>query len=265
MERKYNRNIIICHILCGLVLLFISSSVLADEEKPTAGADITILSKYMWRGMELSDDSLVIQPSITVAFKGISFNLWGNLDLDQDGDSEEKSQFNETDMTFSYEKSIGMIGLGVGYIYYGLDGTDDSEEIYVSIGLDTLLSPNITIYREIAHLPACYINFGISHSFNLPEEISLDLAGSVGYYFSDDDDFTEYSENGIPAPDKYRNFHDGLVSVELTIPLCDYAIISPMLAYSFPLIDDADNFITACSFSDESDFIFGGATVSISF
>ena len=155
--------------------------------------------------------------------------------------------------------------MGLGYIYYALDAIDDSQEIYLSLGLDTLLSPSLTVYREISHLPAWYISLGISHSFELPKEITLDLGGSIGYYASDDDAFVKIDDNGNSTTDKYNAFHNGLISLGLTIPVGKYFTVVPMVAYSFPLTNDADNLIKSASFSDKSDFVFGGVTASISF
>ncbi len=253
-----------------LILLLIASTarpptVLAEEqEKPTASADVGFFSKYIWRGYELSDDSLVIQPSTTVGYRSFSLNLWGNLDTNYDSGSDT-SQFNETDLTFAYHTSLALVDLGVGYIYYGLDGTDDSQELYSSVGLDTFLAPTLTIYREVAHMPSWYLNLGVSHCFDLPSGVSLDFAGSVGYYYSDDDSFVEVDDSLNPTKKKYRNFHDALISVDLAIPLGKYSSVSPVIAYSFPLTSEADNLVTSTSFSDASAFLYGGATLSISF
>lgn len=237
----------------------------AEEEKPTASVDAGIFSKYMWRGYELSKGSIVIQPSATVGYKGFSFNMWGNLDMDVYGDDRDEAKWNETDLTIAYDTSFGPVGLGVGYIYYGLDGVDDSREFYVSTGLDVLLSPTLTVYREVAHIPSWYLNFGVSHSFELPKGMALDLAGSVGYYSSDDDDFVKVDSSFNPTTDKYSSLHDGLISASLTVPFGKYCSMSPMIAYSFPLTDDSDNLITSASFSNDSAFLFGGVTLSISF
>lgn len=252
----------------GLLLFVVGSvNIWAEEnERPTASADIGVFSKYVFRGYELSKDSAVIQPSATVSYRDVSFNLWGNLDTDVYGDSRNESQFNETDLTLSYDKSWGIVSLGVGYAYYALDAADDSQEIFLSVGLVTLLSPSLTIYREIAHLPSWYLSFGISHSFELAKGITLDLAGSAGYYASDDDDFVEIDDNLNPTTDKYQGLHDGLISVGLTIPFAEYFIFSPIIAYSFPLTKDADNQIAqANAFSNDSDYLFGGISLSISF
>ena len=247
-----------------LVLIVSSSVVMAEEDKPTASADVGIFDKYVWRGYELSDDSAVIQPSTTISYKDFSFNLWGNVDSEVDG--EDEGQFNEADMTLSYEKNFGPACLGLGYIYYGLDGIDDSQEVFFSIGLDALLSPTLTVYREIAHIPSWYLSFAVSHSFELHRDITLDLAGTVGYYYSDDDDFVEMDENLNPTTKKYRSMHDGLISAGLTIPMGEYFTLSPMVAYSFPLTDKADDNIAGTNgFSDDSDYFFGGATMSVAF
>lgn len=240
------------------------------DERPTASADVSVLSKYVWRGYELSDDSIVLQPSMTISYKDFSMNLWGNLDTDVDevhGSNDNESQFNETDWTLSYGKSFGSVSLEGGYIYYGLDGMDDSEELYLSVGFDTILSPTLTVYREISHLPCWYFSFDLSHSFELPKDITLDIGGSVGYYYSDDSDFVEIKDHGqVATRTKYQNFHNGLVSIGLTIPINEFCSVCPMLAYSFPLTDDADNLIESVNgFSDDSEYAFGCVTVSIAF
>ena len=261
------RNIVKLTGLIGILTLFLFPVITwaGEEEKPTASADVGAFSKYVWRGYELSDDSVVIQPSASVGYKGFGLNLWGNLDTDVDGTLDDDSEFNEIDMTLSYDKSFGPVALGVGYIYYGLDGLDDAEEIYLSVGLDVLLSPTLTVYREIADLQGWYFSFGISHSFSLPKDITLDLAGSVGYYCSEDDGFVELDRNLNPTNNRYSNFHDALISMGLTIPLGKYFSVCPMVAYSFPLSDEADDLITAGSFSNDSDFFYGGVTFSMSF
>ena len=49
-----------------------------EEEKPTADFSVSALTKYVWRGYEMTRDSIVVQPSLTVGYKGFSVNIWGN-------------------------------------------------------------------------------------------------------------------------------------------------------------------------------------------
>jgi hypothetical protein len=237
-----------------------------DVEMPTASLDVSFLSQYIWRGYELSKDSLVIQPSATVGYKGFSFNLWGNVDTDSyAGPYKGKTKWNETDMTVAYDTNFGPVGVGVGYLYYALDGADDTQEFYVSIGGDVLLLPTLTVYRDVDECHGWYFNLGISHSFDLPHKMTLDLAGSVAYYISDNDSIVDYDSNLNPTSDRFNNFQDGLVSVGLTIPFLKYFTATPMIAYSFPLGNAANNLLKATSWSNSAAHFFGGVTLSVAF
>lgn len=67
-------------VLGALSCMQLGGLAMAEEDKPTANLAVSALSKYVWRGFELSKDSIVLQPSATVAYKGFSANVWGNED-----------------------------------------------------------------------------------------------------------------------------------------------------------------------------------------
>jgi len=271
---KKNRRIWVC-IVAAAVIFAGHAIVLAEDEaapaaadasKPTAAMDLGVFSQYIWRGFELSHNSVVIQPSVTLAYYGFSFNAWGNLDTDKktiaaDGSETGESKYNETDLTLAYGKDLGPVKLSGGLIYYALDGIQDSQELFVSATLNTILNPTLSVYREIAHLPAWYVSLGISHSQPIFEKITLDLGASAGYYYSDDSDFSEIKD----PENRYRTFHNGLISAGFTIPFGEYFAVKPMIAYSFPLSGTADDYIKATSISDNSNFVYGGVTLSMAF
>ncbi len=260
-EKNMKHNIVRYMAFAATSLLIGTTSLVQAEEadKPAAALDVGVFSQYVWRGLELSKDSLVIQPSATISYKGVSLNVWGNLDTDNDAYGGAK--YNETDLTLSYAKTLGIAKFTGGYIYYGLDSLTDSQEIFASVSIATILNPTISVYREIAHLPAWYINVGVSHSQELVNKITLDLAASAAYYYSDDTGFAEANN----ADEKYQQFHNGLVSAGFTIPFADYFMVKPTIAYSFPLTDKAEEYIESVSLSDESSFIYGGLILSMAF
>lgn len=237
-----------------------------DTDRPSVSADVAFLSQYIWRGYELSKDSLVIQPSITASYKGFSMNLWGNLDTDAyAGDSEGQSKWNETDFTVGYDTSFGPVGVGVGYTYYALGWAQDTQEFYLSIGGDVILAPTLTIYRDVDEYQGWYLNLGISHSFDLPKNMTLDLAGSIAYEYSDNQGIVNYNHDLTPTNSEFRNFQNGLVSVGMTIPFWKYFTAVPMIAYSFPLGNAADKMLSGTGLSDSSSHLFGGVTLSMAF
>ncbi|MGC8735258.1 MAG: hypothetical protein ACP5SG_00510 [Dissulfurimicrobium sp.] len=59
------------------------------EERPTVNLSVALMSQYIWRGQELSHDSMVIEPSMTIGYKGFTYNMWGNMDTDRHADSSK--------------------------------------------------------------------------------------------------------------------------------------------------------------------------------
>jgi len=222
----------------------------SEPVRPTFSADMGIFSQYIWRGTAYSRDSAVFQPSLTVEYWGFSFNLWGNLDLGVPA-SETYAPWNETDMTVAYDRSFGPVGVGAGYIYYALDSLPGSQEAYITVGVDTILSPSFTAYREFAHYPGWYLNLGLSQSFDLiTDHLALDLGATFGYLDVD---------NGPGY------FNDAGVSVGFTIPIGEYFTVAPMVAYTFYLSGAAMNNLMAGSVDGKGDHIYGGATLSLAF
>jgi hypothetical protein len=240
--------------LIALILTLISGAFnsWAEEASPAASGSMSFLSRYMWRGYELSDDSIVVQPSMTLGYKGFAFNAWGNLDTSP---PEGDAALNETDLTFSYDTSKGPFGLGAGFIYYGLDSTDDSQEFYLKASYATLLTPTVMIYKDTKSFPGYYINLGLSHSISLTDSIALSLSGAFGYYISKDDDVVEAGTD-----DKYNGVQDGLLSATLSIPVAKYLTLSPTVSYAFPLSNKAED-----SLGLTSGEILGGVVLSFAF
>ncbi len=238
-----------CTLTLGSMAL-IPTMALAEEDKPEADLTLAAYSQYIWRGFELSQDGVVLQPSMTVSYKGFAINLWGNLDTDYY--DTETTNWNETDATISYDGSAGKIGYGVGVIYYGLeDGAEDSVEIYGSVSVDTILAPTLTFYNDIENYPGYYATLGISHSLPIAKELSLDLGAQVGFL----DDEANYSE-----------FHDGTVSASITIPVGEYVSITPEMNYVFALTSESETAIKAASIDgDDDSFLYGGISASFSF
>jgi hypothetical protein len=67
-------------LLVACVLAVSAAPLFAEEVKPTGDVTVAVMSKYVWRGYEMSRNSVVVQPSMTIGYKGFSANVWGNLD-----------------------------------------------------------------------------------------------------------------------------------------------------------------------------------------
>jgi hypothetical protein len=213
----------------------------------TGSVSLSGLNKYIFRGAEVSARSLVLQPSVTVNYKGVSLNVWGNIDTDQHQtqvfvpgktidangvpSGEGQKSFNETDLTLSYTYAIDKLALTGGYIYYGTEYAQQTQELYASATYDVISHPTITVYRDIDAYPGWYVNLSFSQSLpvvKMPSgDMTVDLGASFGYY----------NVSTInPSDNKhYSALHDGMVKVGLTIPVAKNIVIQPITQYWYPL------------------------------
>ena len=232
-------------------------------EDLTADLNVSLYSQYIWRGYELSRDSVVIFPTMTVGYKGFAVNLWADLDTRFTGSANKEFKLQETDVTVSYSNSYKpwKLNYTLGWILYDYQPTKGEEngsikdtknqELFLTLGLDTLLKPTFSIYQEIEIGQAWYLSLGLSHSFAVYKDWSLDLGGWVSFLVD---------KSGT---DDFSDFHDGNISAGLKIPLNNYLSIKPNIQYSFPLSKDAADQIKGLSFSGHNNFVYGGIILDL--
>ena len=135
------------------------------------------------------------------------------------------------------------------------------------MALDTLLSPSLTINREIHDYQHWYLLLGVSHSFEITKVVSLELSGSASYLKSmDSDEYPKINSSGQETGDKYNALHDGVVSASLPVSVGKYITVTPSLSYTFPLSNDARHEMKWRSMKgNDADFVYGGITVSMAF
>ena len=93
-----------------LLFIFLSVASVAtagaqEEKKVSATLGVDFVNQYIWRGQNLGNVSL--QPTLGVAWKGLSLSAWGSVGFDKDDTKE-------LDFTLSYSKK----GFNVGVTDY---------------------------------------------------------------------------------------------------------------------------------------------------
>lgn len=230
--------------LMVVALMFMVSSAQAKEV--SGGASVDVMSNYVWRGFKLSN-GIVVQPSVGVTYNGFGISLWANYDADL-------NEHNETDLTLNYSRGIGRFNIEAGYIYYALDAVDDTQEIYLSVGYDTLLNPSLTLYYDFDMGKGAFITASIGHDVDVADNMSLSLTASVSYNLDN-----EYSIGD------FSGFHNGEISASLSIPLSEYISVVPVMAYTFALSDDAKDAMRAVSDDGDTCLFYGGVKVALEF
>jgi hypothetical protein len=248
-------------ISLALVLTFLVSvgSLYGEEIKTSGYVSADVMSNYVWRGQKLSN-SWVVQPSVGITYGVFGANIWANYDSDakiDEGDGH--GEFNETDITLNYSRSIDKITLTAGYIYYALNNANDTQELYLSAGYDTLLKPTLTLYYDYDEGNGAFLVASISHSFEVSKDIALNLGASASYNINNK--VMGFDQDGKD----FSNFYNAELSSSVSIPISKATTLTPKVAYSFPLSSDAKEAIKKISDDGDKDIFYGGINLTLSF
>ncbi|HVN97128.1 MAG TPA: hypothetical protein VMT62_11915 [Syntrophorhabdaceae bacterium] len=218
-----------------------------ETPKVTGSGSIGFYNQYIFRGYEIGKSGLVIEPSLTESYKGFTATFWGNVDSNERNTTsavfgnEGRKGWDETDFSLSYTYTISKLSLTGGYTYYALKYAEETEELWLTLALDVLTKPTLSVYQDIQSYKGTYFNLAFAHSFTLPKDITLDLGASFGYEIGESNYWKTYqTATGDYTGSKYRGFHDGMVKAGLTIPVTKAFTIQPLVQYWFPLSSNAN-------------------------
>lgn len=242
-------------LLVILIIVFINIPAMAQDDNYEVWfeADNTFNSKYVWRGIVLNDD-WVWQPSTTLGLGLFSFNVWANMDLA--GEYDQK--MTEVDFTLDFSWSWDNISYSIGGMYYLYpeEDIDPSMELYAIVGIDTVLLPTVSFYRDVREGDGSYTSIGISQGFpdilQPSDDISLsaDIWASIGYGSENHNDFNYGVAEAALA--------DITVGASLSTAIGENWTITGSLNYSnLPDSEIGD------SQEDDSTF-WGGASITLS-
>lgn len=99
-----------------MIMAAATTATAQNEVEATVSADV--VNQYIWRGTECGETSL--QPTVGLAYKGISLTAWGSTELGDWGGAKE------FDLTLGY----GIGGLNIGVTDYWFSSGGDPEGRY---------------------------------------------------------------------------------------------------------------------------------------
>ena len=148
MERKdWMRKAVFTAALCGVL------SPLTAQDRVEATVQADVVSQYIWRGQDLGDVSL--QPTLGLAYKGLSLTAWGSVGLSDPDDTKE------LDLTLAYK--VG--GLNIGVTDYWFNAPNDRYFCYAAHETSHVFEANIGYdFGPVA--VQWYTNFAGNDGFN---------------------------------------------------------------------------------------------------
>lgn len=185
------------------IALATSGNATGDDGSVTANGSVGFYTDYMWRGSNLYDGTS-IQPSVGLSFAtpdggSIDGNVWAHLS--GEGGKSTATKFTEIDYTLSYTKTYDAFSFSLGHIFYTFpedsDGIVNSNEIFASVGLNTLLSPTLSVFHDYRAYDNQYYELGFSHTFEdlgLGEGFNITPFVALGFVTDGD---KAYQDDGL--------------------------------------------------------------------
>ncbi len=172
--------------ICVAVVVLGLSTVSLAAGDVTVGVGADFMSKYVWRGQNLVDN-WVLQPSVSLGYKGLTGSIWGNSDMT--GETVDNWEFTELDYTLDYSGTVpgvDVLGYSIGAIYYDFPnsgGAPGTTELYWGFSLDVPASPSITVYHDVDEVDGTYVSLGVGHSIEATDQIpvGIDLGATLGW------------------------------------------------------------------------------------
>ena len=153
-------------LVCGLVAMVNTAKA---QDKPEVSVSADFVNQYIWRGQDLGDIS--VQPTLGVAYKGLSITAWGSVGL---SDNEDTKEF---DLTLSY--SLGNFNIGITDYWFN--------------------TPNDRYFSYAAHKTSHVFEANIGYDFGLCAlKWYTNFAGNDGVNKSGDRAYSSYVELSAP-------------------------------------------------------------------
>lgn len=241
-------------ILASLVLAATVAATPALAAVEVEGsAYIGYFDKYLWRGIDLSGGTPVVQGGVNLSTHGFTLGYWTNIQTKDDfieylNVPAEGGNATETDITIDYTFSpVEKLNVSLGNIWYALEGVD-TKEIYLGLAADVPLSPVVKVYYDYdqSEENGLFYTAAISHSFDLAENLSAGVGALVSY-----------NDENWGVSEAYSDWHNYELSASATYALTEQLSITPSILFSSPISDDAKLAIDS--------EVLGGVTLSFAF
>ena len=228
-----------CSALLALVPAIAGDHAVAGED---LGAEVSVGydTDYIFRGANLGQDLLWSDVNVSTSLSdglGLNIGAWYANPTDAGDD--------ELDIYAGVSTDLGGMSLDLGTTYYYYPGATGSNTLEFGAALGTSVGAfdvSLGVYHDI-DTENTYVELGAGTSFDLTDNISLDLGATIG---NNQDEVVGGQADGLTAV---------TITVGAPIGLTDNASLTPYLGINAGLDDN----------QDAGDEIFSGISLSVGF
>jgi len=207
--------------VCGFVLVAAAAGAAPAAAQATIGADVGLLSAYVWRGLTFSNKP-VIQPDLWINVSGLTVGGWLSIEpgtYDGTNDISEGggvgSGVREFDGWVEYGRTTANVTWKAGWIIYVFDMNDagftkqfDTHELYGQVSVGGLpITPTVYASYDLDKVKGAYIQPSLTYGVKASPLVTINLGALAGIS----------AGQGVSATDASANFlGNGLTHVDLS-------------------------------------------------
>lgn len=155
----------------------------------------------------------------------------------------------------------------IGFIYYGVNNRPQFFEYNAGLWYDLMgFELGVSGYYRAGHDLSWWIRFDISKEIEFGNGMKL-VPGWAFFYLIGEDNRAYFDPDD--PDDNFSGWYTSELTARLHIPVWKYQKqkleLVPVVGYSFPLTDNASDLVKIRSVGNDSSFVYGGLTFSLSF
>ena len=229
-----------------------------DEDNPdalTVNLEIDARSSYVFRGIALSED-FVVQPTLTLAKRGYTFSIFGNLNGSRkSGALEGPRQLNEIDYIFTKSFEKGNTTIEPGFVYYDYPTNTYEKTGELSLGLSHAFGKTTLFLNNsldvLKYDGAYFGELGVSQEHTFDKRTTGAATLSLG--------FANGKFNGVNIGPRKSAFNVVGLGASFTYQINSRMYLRPHLNYTHTLDSDLRAAL------DEPNMLEGGVALGFDF
>ena len=210
-------------IIIGVFLLIQSSVVYSQDNKGIGiGFGTDIVSRYLWRGLNIGGDCAHIQPYTSLNYKFLEVGAWASYGLSNN--NEAGTNYYEYDL---YAKCT-VKNFGFAFTNYNIRDYGNSSEVTLSYKGGEKLPLHASINKYVIHDEASYIDLGYTF-FNkglIPMDFNVGMTPAAG----------SYGDKGGIVNISLTATYETMDSEKFSIPIHTTVMVNPQIDKTFFMV-----------------------------
>ena len=258
----------------------------AEEDSPLfeVALQLDVVSAYVSHNRIFSDKpvaqyDLWLQLNLPENFGWIAADIWANQELHKRNSSPSTGNggkrlggFGEFDYEIIYGNSIGPVNLTASHLWYTYPRCGWGSQKFWTVGAEydnEFVVPSIKFFWEYCHDnkpdEAFMIDFALSRSFELTEQLSLKLTSKTTLYTSE---YAKYISGGELTDTVFGGWDNG---ISLSYAITDNLSIGANLNYLYKIDHRVrhcpgwDSYSVDNTHKSYNGILYGGVSVSLAF